>query len=112
LETAKDFTYIDDEVAGLLLCLDKNIGYNAYNIGTSDAIPIKNWFEAAGDAMGKPVKYEIVDADPGDVATSADITKAKAMLGYQPQMDYREGVRRQAEIFMLMPEWYKKMDNV
>lgn len=112
LETAKDFTYIDDEVNGILLCLDKNTGYNAYNIGTSDAIPIKNWFEAVGEAMGKSVKYEIVDADPGDVATSADITKAKAMLGYEPKMDYREGVRRQAEIFNLMPDWYKKMDNV
>jgi UDP-glucuronate 4-epimerase len=112
LETAKDFTYIDDEVDGLLLCLDKNVGYNAYNIGTSDAIPIKSWFEAAGEAMGTPIKYEIVDADPGDVATSADITKAQTILGYEPQMDYKEGVRRQAEIFQLMPEWYKKMDTV
>jgi len=112
LETAKDFTYIDDEVDGLLLCMDKNTGYNAYNIGTSDAIPIKAWFNAAGDAMGKPVKYEIVDADPGDVATSADITKAKTILGYEPKMDYKEGVRRQAEVFMLMPEWYKTMEKV
>jgi len=112
LETAKDFTYIDDEVDGLLLCLDKNIGYNSYNIGTSDAIPIKDWFAAVGEAMGKPVKYEIIDADRGDVATSADITKAKTMLGYEPQMNYKEGVRRQVEIFMLMPDWYKTMDNV
>jgi UDP-glucuronate 4-epimerase len=111
LETAKDFTYIDDEVDGLLLCLDKNVGYNAYNLGTSDAIPIKSWLDAVGAAMDEKVKYEIVDADPGDVATSADITKAKTILGYQPQMDYKEGVRRQAEIFMLMPEWYKKMDR-
>jgi UDP-glucuronate 4-epimerase len=112
LETAKDFTYIDDEVNGLLLCLDKNTGYNAYNIGTSEAIPIKNWFKAVGEAMGKGVNYEIVDADPGDVATSADITKARTILGYDPKMDYREGVKRQAEIFALMPEWYKKMENV
>ncbi|HEX8974453.1 MAG TPA: GDP-mannose 4,6-dehydratase [Patescibacteria group bacterium] len=112
LETAKDFTYIDDEVNGILLCLDKNTGYNAYNIGTSDAIPIKKWFDAVGEAMGKPVKYEIVDADPGDVATSADITKAKTVLGYEPKMDYKEGVRRQAEVFSLMPDWYKKMENV
>ena len=112
LETAKDFTYIDDEVDGLLLCLDKNTGYNAYNIGTSDAIAIKDWFDAVGETMGKSVAYEIVDADKGDVATSADITKAKTELGYVPKMNYKEGVRRQVEIFMLMPEWYKKMENV
>jgi UDP-glucuronate 4-epimerase len=112
LETAKDFTYIDDEVNGMLLCLDKNVGYNAYNIGTSDVVPLKSWFDAVGDSLGEPVKYEIVDADPGDVATSADITKAKTQLGYEPQMDYREGVRRQVEVFKLMPEWYKKMENV
>jgi nucleoside-diphosphate-sugar epimerase len=46
------------------------------------------------------------------VATSADITKAKTQLGYEPQMDYKEGVRRQVEIFKLMPEWYKKMERV
>lgn len=112
LETAKDFTYIDDEVSGLLLCLDKNLGYNAYNIGTSDAIAMKNWFNAVGKAMGKEVKYEIVEADPGDIATSSDITKAKTMLGYEPLMKYEEGVKRQVEIFELMPDWYKKLENV
>lgn len=112
LETAKDFTYIDDEVNGLILALDKASGYELFNVGTSDAIPLKNWFVAIEEAMGKPVKYEIVDVDKGDVATSANISKAKEVLGYAPQMNYKDGVRRQVEIFNLMPDWYKKMDNV
>jgi UDP-glucuronate 4-epimerase len=112
LETAKDFTYIDDEVDGLLLALDKINGYEQFNLGTSDAIALKNWFTAIGDAMKTPVTYKIIDADPGDVATSADITKAKNVLGYLPKMNYKEGVRRQVEVFNLMPEWYKTMEKV
>jgi UDP-glucuronate 4-epimerase len=112
LETAKDFTYIDDEVSGLLLCLDKITGYEQFNLGTSEAIPLKLWFEAISDSMKKNVNYEIINADPGDVATSADISKAQKVLGYQPKMNYKEGVRRQVEVFNIMPEWYKKLEKV
>jgi UDP-glucuronate 4-epimerase len=62
--------------------------------------------------FGKPVKYKLIRADKGDVASSADITKAKKLLGYEPKMDLEEGVRRQVEVFKLMPEWYKTLDEV
>jgi UDP-glucuronate 4-epimerase len=112
LSTAKDFTYIDDEVTGLLLCLDKIQGYEQFNLGTSDAISLEKWFEAIEKSMGKPVKYEIVPADKGDVATSADISKAQKILGYKPTMVYEEGIRRQVEVFNLMPSWYKTLERV
>lgn len=112
LETAKDFTYIDDEVAGIVLCFDSAKGFEVFNIGTSDAITIKNWFDAVSEALSKEVKFEVIHADRGDVAISADITKAKTKLGYSPKMFYKDGIKRQVEIFNLMPDWYKKMENV
>ena len=112
MDSAKDSTYIDDQVNGLLLCLDHQAVFDIFNIGTSDPKSIRDWFNAVEKAMSKPVPYEIVDVDKGDVAASADIAKAKTVLGYKPEMTLEEGVRRQVEVFNLMPEWYKTLPNV
>jgi UDP-glucuronate 4-epimerase len=112
LETAKDSTYIDDQVDGLLKLLDYKTKFDVFNIGTSNPQPIKLWIDTIEKTLGIPAKYKITEADKGDVASSADIDKAKKLLGYAPKMTIEEGVRRQVEIFQLMPEWYKKMEIV
>ncbi|MCX6783511.1 MAG: GDP-mannose 4,6-dehydratase [candidate division WWE3 bacterium] len=112
LDSAKDSTYIDDQVAGILLCLDYATKFDIFNIGTSDPKSIMDWFKAIEVVMNKPVPYDIVEVDKGDVAASADISKAKKILGYTPQATLEEGVRRQVEVFKMMPEWYKTLPNV
>ena len=112
LETAKDSTYIDDQVDGLLLLLDHKTKFEVFNIGTSDPQPIKLWIDIIEKTMNAPMKYQLIDRDKGDVVSSADISKAQKLLNYSPKMTMEEGVRRQIEVFQLMPEWYKKMDNV
>lgn len=110
LETAKDATYIDDEVDGILKCLNHNCDFEIFNIGTSNPLPIKTWLDAIGKAYGKEAGYEVVDVDKADVVSSADISKARKVLGYNPRMDMYEGVKRQVEVFKLMPSWYQKME--
>jgi len=112
MDSAKDSTYIDDQVAGILLCLDHDTKFEVFNIGTSDPRSIRDWFSAIEIVMGKPVPFEIVNVDKGDVASSADISKAKNVLGYKPSMTLEEGVKRQVEVFSLMPEWYKTLSEV
>lgn len=112
METAKDSTYIDDLVHGLLLCLDHDTQFDIFNIGTSDPRSIKEWFAAIEKSMKKPVPYKVIDSDVGDVASSADITKARTVLGYNPTAVLEEGVRRQVEVFEMMPDWYKTMPKV
>ena len=112
LETAKDSTYIDDQVDGFLRILDYKTKFDVFNIGTSNPQPIKLWIDNIEKSLGISLKYRLVEADKGDVASSADISKAERILGYQPKMSLEEGVRRQVEIFKLMPEWYKKMEKV
>ena len=68
--------------------------------------------DAVEKAMGKPVPREIVEIDKADVSSSADITKAKKILGYNPKMTLQEAVNRQVSIFMKMPEWYRTMEDV
>lgn len=112
MDSAKDSTYIDDQVTGLLLCLDYQTKYEVFNTGTADPKSIRDWFNAIEKVMGRPVPHEVVEVDKGDVAASADITKAKRVLGYEPKATLLEGVRRQVEVFNLMPDWYKTMSNV
>jgi len=112
LETAKDSTYIEDEIQGLVKALDTPFGFEIFNLGTSDPQPLRVWLDAVSKAHGKEIKMEIVDVDKADVTASADISKARNMLGYAPKFDQYEGVRRQVEVFNLMPEWYKTMERV
>lgn len=112
LNTAKDATYIDDEVSGLLLLLDKDLKFDKFNIGTQSPQSIQQWLDAVEKAYGRPVPMEIVDVDVADVASSADISKAKKELGYNPKFKLQEAVNRQVEVFKLMPKWYQELDNV
>ncbi|NCT55760.1 NAD-dependent epimerase/dehydratase family protein [bacterium] len=112
LETAKDSTYIDDLVDGLLLALDSDVKFDVFNIGTQNPQSIQQWLDAVEKAYGEPVKYKIVDVDVADVASSASIAKARKILGYSPKATLEEGVKRQVEVFKMMPEWYQTMDNV
>ena len=112
LETAKDSTYIDDQVDGFLRMLDYKTKFDVFNIGTANPEPIKLWIEMIEKTLGMPLKYKLAEVDKGDVTSSADIAKAKKCLGYAPKMNIEEGIRRQVEIFKLMPEWYKTMEKV
>lgn len=112
LDTAKDSTYIDDQVKGLILCLDSDFDFEIFNLGTSDPLPIKTWIDTIEKACGKKISLDFAEMDKSDVVSSADITKARRLLGYAPKMEMNEGVRRQIEIFNLMPEWYQKMETV
>jgi UDP-glucuronate 4-epimerase len=112
LNSAKDSTYIDDQVDGIIKLLDHESHFDVFNIGTSNPQSIKQWFDAIEVTMKKPVPYEIVEVDKGDVAASANISKAKRILGYNPHMRLEEGVHRQVEVFLAMPEWYKTLEKV
>jgi len=112
MHTAKDSTYVDDLISGFLLALDKEFDFEVFNIGTSDPQSIQEWLDAIEVAYGRPVPREIVDVDVADVVSSADITKAKEMLGYDPKIDIYEGAKRQVEVFKLMPEWYQTLPDV
>lgn len=110
IDTAKDSTYIDDEVNGILACLECTYDFEVFNIGTSNPLPIKVWIDAIEQAFGKQAIYKVVTVDKGDVVSSASIDKAQKMLSYSPSMDMYEGVKRQVEIFKLMPKWYQEME--
>jgi UDP-glucuronate 4-epimerase len=112
LESAKDSTYIDDQIDGIIKCLDYDTRFDVFNIGTSNPQSIGMWIKTIEKHFKKPVHYKIVGVDKGDVASSADISRARKVLKYRPKVKLSEGVKRQIEVFKLMPEWYKTLSEV
>ncbi|ALW86484.1 epimerase [Hymenobacter sedentarius] len=97
--TARDYTYIDDIVDGIvrgLAYLDAHAGtYEIVNLGNSHPISLLELVAALGQAMGVAPQLEFLPAQAGDVdVTFADISKARKLLGYQPRTALPEGLRQ------------------
>ena len=105
-ETKRDFTYVDDIVNGVLGTIDTPpAGYEIYNLGNSDAVPLPRFINAIETALGKKAEVTEVPLPPGDVPqTHADVSKAKEALGYDPKTDIEEGVRHFVRWYQ---DWYK-----
>jgi UDP-glucuronate 4-epimerase len=99
--TRRDYTYVDDIVAGVVSAIeyDKSV-YEVFNLGESRTVELR---ELIGLLEKELDAHAIIDrqpAQPGDVPqTFADITKARALLGYNPQTQIEEGIRRFVEWF-------------
>lgn len=91
----RDFTYIDDVVQGVLGALDRAVGLRIYNLGESATTTVDELVQMIGAALGKTPRIERRPPAPGDVPlTYADIRRARAELGYDPQVPLAEGLRR------------------
>jgi UDP-glucuronate 4-epimerase len=99
--TARDYTFISDIVDGILACTQQTFGYEIFNLGNAHPIPLARLVELLEAALGKKALLEHQPAQPGDVPiTYADISKARARLGYQPRVPFEEGLRRFADWFL------------
>jgi len=109
----RDFTYIDDIVAGVIASLDsppiddgrKQAGgsiapHRIFNIGNSRAEHLGTMIEFIERACGKPAIREMLPIQPGDVpATYADIQAISAELGYSPTTRIEDGIPRFVDWF-------------
>jgi len=88
-------------VSGFTLALEKGKGYEIFNIGNGSPVQLMDFIKTIESELGKEAKINFMPIQPGDVPeTSADITKAKKMLGYEPKVSVAEGVKN----FIV---WYK-----
>jgi len=98
---ARDFTYIDDIVQGIVKVLDQPPNqeqkppYRLYNIGNNAPVPLLEFIEAIEEALGKKAKKEFLPMQPGDVEqTYADVQDLIKEFGYQPNTSIKEGIER------------------
>jgi len=98
----RDFTYIEDIIDGIVRSIENVNGYEVFNLGESRTISVKDLIKVFEDVMGKKAITKNMPMQPGDVfETYADVSKAREMLGYNPQTDIPTGVKK-------LHEWYQK----
>ena len=98
--TERDYTYISDIVDGVIACTRKQFKYEIFNLGESHTVRLSRLIELLENAMGKKAIIDRQPAQPGDVPrTYADISKARALLGYQPKVKIEEGIPKFVDWF-------------
>ena len=96
---ARDYTYIDDIVSGVVAAVDWTdgapVGLEIVNLGGNETIPLHRMIAEIATALGVTPRIEQTSRQPGDVRlTSADLTRAGQLLGYRPATPFPEGIRR------------------
>ena len=93
--TRRDYTYVDDIVDGVVRSIDACAGYEIYNLGESQTTSLSELVGMIGEACGREPVLDRQPMQPGDViVTYADVSKAKAKLGYQPSTLVRDGLEK------------------
>ena len=98
-EMWRDFTYIDDIVAGVLAALEhRPTGkppHKLYNLGNHKSEKLTDFIAALEKALGRKAEMHFEPMQPGDVQiTYADIEEARRHLGFEPQTTMAEGVAK------------------
>jgi len=102
----RDFTYIEDIVSGIVAAIDKNYPEGLFNLGCGRQEELMEYIATIEKACGKEAKKNFLPMQPGDVrSTSADISKAKKMLGFEPKTMIQQGVPK-------FVNWYKEFYKV
>lgn len=102
-EVKRDFSYIDDIVAGTLAVLDRPAdqpGHRLYNLAAAHSERVSDFVAQFARALGKPARIELRPGPPGDMQeTSADVTDTMRDFGWQPKVRMEEGVPQFVEWF-------------
>jgi UDP-glucuronate 4-epimerase len=107
--TGRDYTYIDDIVAGIMAALAREIdvahgpAFEIFNLGNSRPVKLTELVELLESVTGHKAIRNFKNAEPGDVPlTWADISKAAKLLGYRPEVRLKEGLSR-------FVSWYRSV---
>jgi len=109
----RDFTYIDDIVAGVLASLDtppsideKGVRHKVYNLGNNKSERLMDFIENIEKCLGVEAEKNMMPMQPGDAPkTFADIDITKQDLGYDPKTNLSEGIPK-------FIQWFKDYNNI
>jgi dTDP-L-rhamnose 4-epimerase len=91
---SRDFIHVSDIVQASLLAMDKDIEFGVFNIGTGYPLTVLDVAHALAENLGVDIQPQIVNRfRVGDIRHCyADITRARTMLGYEPQVRFEDGI--------------------
>jgi UDP-glucuronate 4-epimerase len=100
--TARDYTFVSDTLAGIIACTQREFGFEIFNLGESQTVKLNHLIELLENALGKKAVIDPQPMQTGDLPlTCADISKARARLGYHPQVKIEQGIT-------LFTDWFKE----
>jgi UDP-glucuronate 4-epimerase len=104
--TRRDYTYVDDIIAGVRAAMDYDqSNYEVINLGESRTVELRELISLLEQALGRTAEIDPQPLQPGDVPqTFADISKARALLGYNPQTQIEKGIEK----FVM---WFKQSNS-
>jgi UDP-glucuronate 4-epimerase len=119
----RDFTYIDDIVEGISRVIDNPptpdtnwsgdtpnpatsyAPYRIFNIGNNNPIQLMRYIQALENCLGKKSKMDLLPMQEGDVpATSADVSRLQAAVGFRPQTEVETGIAKFVDWYL---DYYK-----
>jgi UDP-glucuronate 4-epimerase len=101
----RDWTYVDDIIAGVVAALDKPLGYEILNIGRGEPVHVREFMTIIEEMVGRAAILETPPAPPSEPPiTYADVSKARRLLGYEPKTSVREGLAKTWA-------WYQAIQN-
>ena len=100
--SARDHTHVSDILEGVIACTQREFGFEIFNLGESQTVKLSGLIALIETALGKKAVINRQPLQPGDVPiTFADISKAREMLGYNPQVKVEKGIP-------LFVDWFRK----
>ncbi len=91
--TARDYTYVTDIVDGIIACTAREFGFEVFNLGESQTVKLNYLIDLLEKSLKRSAIIDRQPPQPGDVPiTFADVSKAKAKLGYSPRVKIEEGL--------------------
>jgi UDP-glucuronate 4-epimerase len=98
----RDWTYVDDIASGVVAALDRPLGYEVVNLGRGEPVLLADFVHLIEELTGRQAHLRPAPMDEADIPyTYADVSKARQLLGYDPQVSVREGVTR-------FWQWYQR----
>ncbi len=98
----RDWTFVTDIVQGVVNAVDRPLGYEVVNLGRGEPVSLTEFVHVLEEYVGRRANLVSVPMMKADVAaTCADVSKARKLLGYNPQWSVKEGLRE-------FWTWYQK----
>jgi UDP-glucuronate 4-epimerase len=108
-EQSRGFTFLDDIARGTILGLQQ-LGYEIINLGGHETISINQMIAMLEELTGKKAHLQNHPAHRADIlANWADISKAKRLLGWEPQMNLLEGMKQLVGWYRRERDWAKEV---
>ncbi len=109
----RDFTYITDIAEGTIMCLNKEDGYEIYNLGNDNPVELMQVVQIIEKVIGKKAQIIFEPRHPADVLdTWADISSTIERLGWSPATPIEQGIEKTVKWYFANRDFMDSLDAV